>query len=225
MLNKLNFLKVTLLLFSFIFINSCKKEPLPPVVLSFTGKIINGRTMQPISNFPVRLDFRPNIGFGFSLFDYDDIANCVTNGNGEFTLTTSQKYSKDSTDCYRIRPARIEEYFEVEKEINAQKSEILKDNSVGEIQVYERIFAKFNVEHIGQANADDQIQILIDGLAGKSLNYDIKGAESLYQFNYGVVPNSPTIISRRGIKNNVPFGPFSDTIIFTNVNNSYYTSY
>ncbi len=218
------YLKIAFLIFSFVFINSCKKET--GIKLSFHGRLIDGQTMQPISNYPLRLNFiHSSAGMGLNLDSYSDIANCVTNGNGEYILTIRSTYALDSSDKYRIESSSYSDnYFGVAKEINAQKAEILKSNSVDSIKVYKKIIANFYIRHSGVANADDFILININGVFnfGNDLFY---GTDSLKENSHEVVPNSPTIILWRGIKNNIHFGPITDTVFFRNANNFYVISY
>lgn len=218
------YLKITLLIFSFSLINSCKKEI--GIKLSFYGRLVDGQTMQPISNYPLRLSFiKYNAGNGLNFGSRYNIANCVTNEKGEYILTIGSTYAQDSSDTYRIQSSSYSDnYFGVEKDINAQKAEILKDNSVDSIKVYKKIIANFYIRHSGVANPDDFILIEINGIFNFG-NDNFYGTDSLNQNSHEVVPNSPTIIFWRGIKNNIHFGPITDTVFFSNTNNFYVISY
>ncbi len=182
--------------------------------------------MQPISNYPLRLNFiNISAGMGLNLGSYSDIANCVTSESGEFILTIHRIYAQGSSDKYRVETSSYSDnYFSIAKEINAQKAELVKSNFVDSIKVYKKIIAKFYVRHSGQANAADFILIDITGVYNFG-NDNFYGTDSVAQNSHEVVPNSPTIISWRGVKNNIHFGPTTDTVIFTKQNNSYFISY
>lgn len=218
-----SYLKVALIFFSFVFINSCKKET--GIQLSFHGTIIDGQTMQPISNYPVSLNFiNANASMGVNLGSYVDIAKDVTNEHGEFNLKIQDTYSQDSLDKYVIESGFSDNYFGLAKEINAKTAHAMKNNFLETIKVYQKIMVNFYVRHSGIANSGDFILINISGVynSGNNIFY---GTDSLQQNNQEIVPNSPTIISWRGIKNNTNFGPIIDTVSFIKLNDSYIISY
>ena len=199
---------------------SCKKQIENSI--SLTGKIIDAQTLLPVPNYSLTLNFIDGNSRwgGFNLGSYSKIANCVTNLNGEYILTTNRTYAKDSLDNYEIESLRNDNYFGCSEKINAQNADVVKNNSIATIKIYKKIFVNFYVHHLGVANSNDNIFIDINGVFNYRNSFYF-GSDSLQQDNLEIVPNSPTIIIWKGIKNNIRFGPFTDTVIFSNINNSY----
>lgn len=216
-------LKITFLICSFAFISSCKKETGDSI--SFYGRIIDAQTMQPIPNYPLSLKFIDgDAGIGFNLGSYYNIANCNTNVNGEYILTTKRIYAQDSTDYYVLESLSSNNYFGLRKELNAKNAELLKSILIDNIKVYKMIIVNFYIHHLGVINANNFILIDINGVYNYG-NDGFHGTDSVQQNSHEVVPNSRTAITWRGVKNNIHFGPITDTVIFTNSNNTYNISY
>ena len=218
-----NYSTMILLILLTFFINSCKKQSVD--TFTFYGKIIDAQTMQPISNYPVRLGFvHPTTGISLNFFTRSDIAESATNAEGEFILKINKSYLVDSSDYYAIQSYdQSGNYFGIGKNLNAKHAETIKNNYLGILKNSKRLTTTFTITHTGPSNASDFIRINIDYLYHQ-IN-DFNGFTSVSQYSCDVVPNSPTIISWRGIKNNINFGPFIDTVSFTNSNNLYNISY
>jgi hypothetical protein len=215
---------VTLVLISTVlFLFSCKKQD--TAVLILTGKIIDAQTLQPIPNLTIVLNFRqgsPGGAFGLYLRTKDNVANCVTNGNGEFILKTNRTYAKDSLDAYSVVSAVNDAYFENGKSLNAKNAESLVNIKLDDIEVYKKIRVNFLVRHSGVNNPNDYVLVDLSCAANPTSNGAFYyGTDSLLQNKYEVIPNIKYNVERRGKKNNISFGPIQDSIIFTNTNNTY----
>lgn len=214
---------VTLVLISTVlFLFSCKKQD--SAVLVLTGRILDAQTLQPIPNLTIELNFRqgPPGAFGLYLRTKNNIANCVTNQNGEFLLKTNISYAKDSLDAYSIVTAVNDAYFENGKSLNAKNAESLVNIKLDDIEAYKKIRVNFLVRHLGVNNPNDYVLVDLSCAANPTSNGAFYyGTDSLLQNKYEVIPNIKYNIDRRGKKNNISFGPIQDSVIFTNTNNIY----
>jgi hypothetical protein len=213
---------VMLVLISTLFLFSCKKQNSP--VLAITGRILDAQTLQPIPNLTMVLNFRQGSpgAFGLLLRTKDNIANCVTNKNGEFTLKTNISYAKDSLDAYSIMSGINDAYFENGKSLNAKSAESLVNIKLDDIEVYKKIKVNFLIHHSGINNPNDYVLVDLSCAANPtSYGTFYYGTDSLIQNKYEVIPNIKYNIDLRGKKNNIRFGPIQDSIIFTNYNNIY----
>lgn len=219
-----SYLKLFLAITCLIVINSCNKDA--DVKLTFQGRIVDGQTMQPVPNYGLSLDFnRPSTsGMGFNFGSQDDIANGSTNKYGDFSIKVRKTYAIDNTDTYEIVSSGSNEYFGIGKIINAKEAESTKINFIDSLVVYRKMIVNVFVRHLGPSNADDNILINYNGieLSSSDLFY---GSDSLKQNSHELVPNSPTVISWQGIKNNIRYGPITDTVVFTKEKNTYFISY
>jgi len=105
-----------------IFCVGCQKKTTH--FLTVKGRVVDANNNQIVSNFPVQISYiNPIQGMGFNLGNWNNISNCITDINGNFTLTTPYAMAKDTDDYYKIEALSSTNYFGFSKSIVAKQAE------------------------------------------------------------------------------------------------------
>lgn len=207
--------QVFILLLFLVALNACRKQA--TTFLTVKGRVIDAYTKQAIADFPVQIGYiDPSQGVGFNFGSWGNISSCNTDKEGYFKLTTPYALSKDTADFYKIEALSSETYFGFSHVLNAAQAEEKRNITIGDVEVDKIVTLNLTVRHTGPINSSD---FILGSIGSASFLY--YGSDSVKNDLFWLAYNKPVIINWRYMKNSIRYGPFIDTVIFTNPENTY----